>query len=56
MPLVTDFMMADFKACGGVITMCVALRMLELKSIKVMNILPALLLVMPISFLWSLLV
>lgn len=53
MPLVSVSMMADFKACGGLITMCVGLRILELKSIKVLNLLPALLLVMPISSLWS---
>ncbi len=53
MPLVSPTMLADFKACGGIITLCVGLRILELKSIKVLNLLPSLVLVMPLSSLWE---
>jgi uncharacterized membrane protein YqgA involved in biofilm formation len=53
MPFVSNSMMADFKACGGIIVICIGLRMLELKEIKVMNMLPALVLAMPFSWLWA---
>ncbi len=55
MPVVSPTMMSDFKACGGIIVVAIALRMLHLKEIKVMNLLPALALVMPFSWLWGLL-
>ena len=53
MPYVNDIMIADFKACGGIITFAVGFRVLELKQIRVTNALPALLVVMPLSYLWT---
>lgn len=55
MPLTTPTMIADFSACGGIITFAVGFNILKIKEIKVLNILPAILLVMPISYLWTLL-
>lgn len=53
MPCVQDFMLADFKACGGLITLTVGFRMMGLKDIKSLNLIPAFVLVMPISYLWA---
>lgn len=54
MPLINEIMLSDFKACGGVITFAVGLKISGLKSYQVINMLPALLLVMPFSYLWNL--
>lgn len=43
----------DFTVCGGVLTIATALRITKIKSIPVMNLMPALILVMPISALWT---
>lgn len=54
LPLVNDVMLADFKACGGIITLAVGLKILEIKKLRVMNMLPAIILVFPFSWLWNL--
>ena len=43
LPLVTDTMLANFKACGGIITLAVGLK------IAVLNILPAIAIIFPLS-------
>jgi len=53
MPYATETMIADFMGCGGVIALATGIRIAEIKSIRVAGLLPALLLVMPVSFLWS---
>ncbi len=53
MPYLSDVMVADFKACGAIIAFAVGFRMLELKQIRVANVLPALIVVMPLSYLWT---
>lgn len=53
MPYMTDTVMADFNACGGMITLAVGLKILEIKSMRVLNMLPAILLVLPVSTLWG---
>lgn len=55
MPYISETMIADFTACGGIITLLVGIRMMELKKVPVANALPAILLVMPLSHLWTLL-
>ncbi|MCC6147408.1 MAG: DUF554 domain-containing protein [Anaerolineaceae bacterium] len=55
MPVFTDAMTGDFLACGGVISMAAALRLSEIKPIKVSNLLPVLLFSIPVSWAWSLL-
>ena len=55
MPVVSDVMLADFQACGGVTALCVGLKMLDVKPFRVINIIPSMVLVMPISYVWSLL-
>lgn len=52
MPLTTPAMIADFKAVGGLIMLATGLRISGIKSVPIANLLPALLLAMPISALW----
>lgn len=53
MPLVNPQMIADFMCCGGVIALVTGIRVAEIKAIRVSSLLPALVLVMPISLLWQ---
>lgn len=54
-PLLTPEMVADFSGCGGLLILATGFRMAEIKMFRVTDMLPALLLVMPISYLWKLL-
>ncbi|MFZ3070421.1 MAG: DUF554 domain-containing protein [Anaerolineaceae bacterium] len=54
LPLTNPDMIADFTACGGIIAFAVGFNILKIKDLPVLNFLPALLLVMPISYLWAL--
>lgn len=47
LPYINDIMIADFKACGGVITMITGLTVSKILNVKAMNLVPALILVMP---------
>lgn len=51
-PMTTDTMIADFKACGGFILVATGLRILQLKAFPVADMLPAMVLVMPVSYAW----
>lgn len=53
LPLTNPEMLQDFIACGGVIGMAAGFRICEIKLFRIINILPALLLALPISWLWS---
>ena len=52
LPHATDAMINDFKACGGLIMIATAFRILKLKMIPTADMLPAMILVMPLSWLW----
>ena len=52
-PMTTQTMIADFKACGGFILMATGLRMMKLKLFPVADMIPAMVLVMPVSCVWS---
>jgi uncharacterized membrane protein YqgA involved in biofilm formation len=52
LPLTTPFMIADFSACGGFIMVPTGFRIAGIRSFAVANMLPALVLVMPMSALW----
>lgn len=54
MPYLSDVMIADFAAGGGIITLLVGIRMMELKKVPVANTLPSILLTVPLSYLWTL--
>ena len=46
-------MIADFKACGGVITMITGLTVSKILDVRAMNLVPALILVMPFVGLYA---
>lgn len=53
-PYITQEMIADFSAVGGIITLCAGLRLTGIKrDIKVLNLLPALVLVFFVSAGWT---
>ena len=52
-PLLTQAMMNDFKACGGIITLAVGLKIAGIKKTQVLNMLPGLLLVFIFSWMWT---
>ncbi len=52
LPLTTPAMLADFSACGGLIMLATGFRICGIKPFPVANMLPALVLVMPLSHLW----
>ncbi|WP_119308270.1 DUF554 domain-containing protein [Cohaesibacter haloalkalitolerans] len=54
-PLTTPAMLADFSACGGCIMLAVGMRICGIKQFPVANMIPALWIVMPISWGWSVL-
>ena len=49
----TPGMLSDFTACGGVIFVATGLRMCGLKIFPVINMLPSMLIIMPLSALWA---
>jgi len=53
MPLTTPEMLADFSACGGIVMLATGLRICGIKIFPIVNMLPALVLVMPISATWA---
>ncbi|HCY2352212.1 TPA: DUF554 domain-containing protein [Escherichia coli] len=53
LPLTTPSMMADFSAVGGLLLLATGLRICGIKMFPVVNMLPALLLVMPLSAAWT---
>jgi len=53
MPLTTPDMLSDFTACGGVLMLATGFRISGIKSFPIANMLPAMLLVMPLSYLWT---
>ncbi|WET41339.1 DUF554 domain-containing protein [Citrobacter enshiensis] len=53
LPLTTPAMMADFSAVGGLLLLATGLRICGIKMFAVVNMLPALLLAMPISAAWT---
>ena len=53
LPLVDPSMLADFSACGGIIMLATGLRICGIKIFPLVNMLPALALIMPCSALWS---
>lgn len=53
MPLTTPQMIADFSSVGGLLMLATGLRICGIKVFPVANMLPALVLAMPISVLWT---
>ena len=53
LPLVTPVMIADFKACGGLLTMVTGLSVSKILKVRAINLAPALVLVMPLVGLYG---
>ena len=53
MPFMTDISIGDFSACGGIIMIAVGLRIAKIKTFAVINFIPSLFLIIPISLVWS---
>ena len=51
-PLTTPDMIADFKACGGFLMVAAGFRILKLKMFPLVDLIPAMILVMPFSWFW----
>lgn len=51
-PLTNATMINDFKACGGFIMLATGFRILQLKQFPTADMIPAMILVMPLSWLW----
>lgn len=51
-PLTTPAMINDFKACGGIIMVATGFRLIKVKAFPTADMLPAMVLVMPFSWLW----
>lgn len=52
-PLTTPAMIADFKACGGFLLIATGLRIAKIREFPVADMIPAMVLVMPLSRLWT---
>ncbi len=52
-PLTTPDMIADFKACGGILMIATGFRIAKIKMFPIADMLPAMVLVMPCSWLWT---
>lgn len=52
-PLTTPVMISDFKACGGFILLATGLRIAKIRDFPIADMIPAMLLVMPVSALWA---
>lgn len=51
-PLTTPDMIADFKACGGFLLIATGFRMAKIKEFPVTDMIPAMVIVMPVSWFW----
>ena len=52
LPILSDAMIMDFTACGGILMLATGLRMAKIKDYHIGNMLPALIVVFPLSALW----
>ena len=52
-PLTTPSMIADFKACGGIIMLATGFRMMRRPVFPVGDMIPAMVLIMPVSWAWT---
>lgn len=51
-PLTTPTMINDFRACGGFIMLAAGFRIIRVKMFPTADMIPAMILVMPVSWLW----
>lgn len=53
--VLTPTMFADLSACGGMLTMAAGFRVSKIKSVPLVDLMPALIFVMPFSMVWTML-
>ncbi|WP_281673066.1 DUF554 domain-containing protein [Pseudoramibacter alactolyticus] len=53
LPVTTPMMIADFKACGGILLIATGLCIAGIKEFPIANMLPAMVLVIPFSWAWA---
>ena len=53
LPYTNSTMILDFKACGGFLMLVTGFRMVKLKMFPIAEMIPAMILVMPLSWLWG---
>ena len=53
LPLTTETMIADFKACGGIVLLATGFTIMKVKEIPVANMILSMVLVMPVSAFWT---
>lgn len=53
LPIITANMIADFSTTGGIVMLATGLRICGIKRFAIANMIPALLLAMPFSYLWE---
>lgn len=51
-PLTTPAMILDFKACGGLLMLATGFRMIKVKMFPTADMIPSMILIMPISWAW----
>lgn len=51
-PMTTPTMINDFKACGGLIMLATGFRMVKLKMFPTADMIPSMIIIMPLSWLW----
>ncbi len=52
-PHTTPTMINDFKACGGVLLLATGFRMIKVKMFPTADMIPAMIIVMPVSMVWT---
>jgi len=52
-PLITPAMIADFKACGGLIMLATGFRIAKICDFPIADMIPAMILVWPVSRMWT---
>lgn len=52
-PHTTPVMINDFRACGGFLLLATGIRIMKIKDVPIADMIPAMILVMPISYLWT---
>ncbi len=52
-PHTTPTMINDFRACGGFLLLATGIRIMKIKEIPIADMIPAMILVMPVSYLWT---
>lgn len=51
-PFTTPEMIADFKSCGGFLMLATGFRMIQVRMFPIADMIPAMILVMPFSWIW----